>query len=171
MRLTRHECRSAVIALMHSMQEVKGDISMLNLRYAALFALALIMSSYVVGIKTAHADVYVCSNSDCDEWTAITDDEYDKTPGLSAAVTCDKDVTIKTALDGTKEVRINNAVSGNGSWNIYLKSSLWHKGGSDILSCDTHLTGYLYKDDEHKTTCHIFAIYNADRKYWPATCN
>lgn len=144
---------------------------MFNMRHAALLALALFISPLVVGIKSANAGVYVCKNGSCNDWAAITDNQYNQTPGRSAARTCDNDVTVRKALNNANDNRIDNAVRGIAGWNIYLKSSLWHPGGTGILGCDTHLTGYLYKNEEERTTCHIIAIYYTEGKYWPTTCN
>jgi len=144
---------------------------MFNIRYAAMLIGGLLIGTFMVGTQPANAGVYVCTDGDCNTWAAITTNQKNETPGRSAGSTCNKDVTVENALDGANDNRIDNAVAGNANWNIYLNSSLWHPGGSSALGCGTHVTGYLYKNDEHKTTCHVIAVYNTEGKYWTTTCD
>ncbi|WP_323797286.1 hypothetical protein [Nisaea sp.] len=144
---------------------------MFNIRYAAMLIGGLLIGTFMVGTQPANAGIYVCTDGDCNTWAAITTNQKNETPGRSAGSTCKKDVTVQKALAGANDNRIANAIAGTADWNIYLKSSLWHNGGAGVPSCNTHVTGYLYKNDEHKTTCHVLAFYNTEKNYWITTCN
>ena len=144
---------------------------MLSIRYAALLIGGLLIALASFAAAPAQAQVFVCTSDPCDTWAPITPLQSAATPGPGAGVTCDQNVTVNQALANANDNRIANAVAAQHGWRIYLKSSLWHAGGRGVPSCTTHLTGYLYKNDEPKTTCHVIAFFNHAGNYWITTCD
>lgn len=93
------------------------------------------------------ANIYVCDQDPCTTWKPITDAQR-------AMESFDEVKTrVDVALINSSNDRIKKGVS-DANLNLYLKSNLWHKGGSAPKSYE-HLTAYVYEDNVHVETCHI----------------
>ena len=131
---------------------------MIKLRKLFIFA----ASTIIFFTSQCYANVYICEKGQ--HGPKIPDQQLDK-ESYDRLKT-----TVREALNNSNDQRIVNSVSNQNGWDLCLKPNLWHPGGSGP-EFQNHITAYVYKDDEYKTTCHIFSHRQALYGRYVTTCS
>lgn len=133
--------------------------------YACLLTLISMLGLTVLSGHSMAA-VFVCRDDNCNAWDKITETQFNMAPSDGQTT------TIRQALDGASEDSVKNGFNSVSNTNLYLKKSLWHKGGIESFHGLEHITTYIYKSTDLNTrikTCHIFS-YKTPKGSYHATC-
>ncbi|KIF96424.1 hypothetical protein [Enterobacter cloacae] len=110
----------------------------------------------------SHAKVYVCERYS-QTFEEISAEQLKLKPH-------DKnETTVEAALNNSNDNGIDNAVKDINGWDICIDPRFWHRGGKGPESYD-HLTVFAYKNDEYKTSCHIFSFKIPEKDKYSTSC-